>query len=361
MSRGATAIRLPVGQVVVIGMGIVAVSNPDKLLSLLQKSAQFLLLPASAASAYDSNGNGLQHRHSSAMQPIVIHHQSGGGGGGPPASGTTRTIGFIVQLAVGAGVCWGSYVVMTSILPDTVTGMLPVSTGIFNQAVSSLGRAVLHLKDTVMERISNLSRKQDELGDKQDRTMEEVVLVRTSVGDLKGDLRLVKESLDLCHDSLSASERRTAHIARGVQLLARGVSTFLPENDPLLRDLNNFNEICENEQQYKNPAQLHNLQQLLQLMQQRTGGAAGSTTGCGVDGSATASFLSGGVGSSATAAAAYLPRATLISTPRSSSPENELPASPPVPDDGFGDLRRLVDDTDTRGFLAQTKVDPIRT
>ena len=254
MSRTA-AVKLPFGQVAVLGMGVAALTNPDKFLQLVQMSTRFLLS--------DAAPNGSSMATTMPPTPIVIQT-----GGSPPSSGKGRTIGFILQLFVGASFCWGSYVVMTNVLPEAAKGMLPVTTTTFNNAVSSLGRAVINLKDTVMEQILGLSKKQEELGEKQDKTHEEVLSVKSNIGDLKEDLRLVQESLDLCHESLSESERRSAHIARGVQLLTRGVSTFLPENDPLLHDLIDFNESSSDEKQFKSPAQLKRLQQVLFSLQQ---------------------------------------------------------------------------------------------
>ena len=308
MIARAQAVKLPIGQIVVLGTGVMALTNPDKFFSLIQKSTQFFLESTNGSSS--SASSSLQ-----APTPIVIHQT-----GSPPGAGNGRggSVGFVIQLVVGAGFCWGSYVVMTNVLPEAAKGMLPVTTTAFNNAVTSLGRAVINLKDTVMEQVLQMSKKQEELGEKQDETHEEVLNVKTNVGDLKENLRLVQESLDLCHESLSESERRSEHIARGVELLTRGVSAFLPEDDPLLHDLISFNESSD-EKKLKNPAQLNQLQQVLMSLHQSSPSNEATSPGS-------------------------VPYATLISDNGSSSgPEIELPARAVQAEQCVVEVRALVE------------------
>jgi hypothetical protein len=65
------------------------------------------------------------------------------------------------------------------------------------------------------------------------------------VNDMKGDLGKVKDTVNQCRMSLVESERRTSYIARGVQLLTRGVSTILSQDDDLLYELLQFNNAGE--------------------------------------------------------------------------------------------------------------------
>jgi len=241
----ANAVQLPLGQLAVIGMGAFCVMNPDKFFYALHKSTQaFLMAPSNTPMGQN-------------QQPIVIHQTS------PVVSGNSRTT-MVVQLVIGAGCCWGSYVLLVGMLPEHMKGMLPVSTTTFKTAISSLGKAVINLKETLMEQISSVSKKQDDLSEQQEETHSEVLNVKDSVSDLKDDLSLIQESLNLCHSTLSESDRRTAYIAHGVQLLTRGVSTFLPEDDALLKDLVQFNHAGD---EFKNPAQLMQLRTLLRNLQ----------------------------------------------------------------------------------------------
>lgn len=244
MSRAAT-VKLPLGQLAVVGLGAFCVTNPDKFFSAIQKGTQLYLADFAPQN---------QSRKSS-QQPIVIHHAA-------PASSRSAT-GTIVQLVIGAGFCWGSYMVLVNVLPDAAKGMLPVTTRHFNRAVTSLGKGVINLKETLMEQVRGLSKKQDDLSERQEETYVEVLHVKDNVSDLKGDLSLVQESLDLCHATLSESERRTSYIARGVQLLTRGVSTFLPENEGLMHELIQFNSAGE---EFNNaaPVQQQRLREIVQ-------------------------------------------------------------------------------------------------
>jgi hypothetical protein len=248
MATRTAAVQLPLGQLAVLGMGAFCVMNPDKFFTLLHRTTQAMLLPH-------------PQQQGSHQQPIVIHQSL-------PTSGNSKAT-TVVQLVIGAGFCWGTYVVLVSMLPEQFRGMLPVSTTTFNRAISSLGKAVINLKDTLMEQVSMLSKKQDDLSEQQEETHVEVLNVKESCNDLKQDLTLIQESLNLCHSTLSESDRRTAYIAHGVQLLTRGVSTFLPEDDSLLKDLLRFNNAGED---FKNPAQLVQLRTLLRnLEKDKTG------------------------------------------------------------------------------------------
>ena len=135
--------------------------------------------------------------------------------------------------------------VLVNVLPEAAKGMLPVTTTVFSRAVTSLGKAVINLKESLMEQVLGLSKKQDDLGDRQNQTHNEVLHVKGDVRDLKGDLNHVQNSLDQCRVSLTESERRTSYIARGVQLLTRGVSTILSQDDDLLYELLQFNSAGE--------------------------------------------------------------------------------------------------------------------
>ena len=231
-SRAAT-VQLPLGQLAMVGLGALCVANPDKFFTSLAMGIQFLQSP--------NHPQG----HQGPAQPIIIHH------GGPSTAGNGSKSGFVVKLVLGAGLCWGSYALLIAVLPESAQEHLPVSRKVFNQAVQALGRSVLSLKDTLMEQINLLSDKQDELGNKQDKTHIEVMDIKDTVYDVKGDLTTVQEALDLCQASLNESERRTSYIARGVQLLTRGVSTILPEDEYLLNELAQFNMAGE---EFRGPA-----------------------------------------------------------------------------------------------------------
>ena len=283
---------MPLGQLAMIGVGAFCVMNPDKFLYAIHKSTQAFMLPP-------PHGN-----HGSVQQQPIVIHQIGSASGS-----SSRTVAVtIVQLVIGAGFCWGSYMVLVNMLPDAMTGMMPVSKKRFNQAVASLGKAVLNLKETLMEQVLNLRKKQDELGEKQEETHTEVLNVKDNVTDLKGDLTLIQESLNLCHSTLSESDRRTAYIAHGVSLLTRGVSTFLPEDDELLNELVQFNNAGA---EFKNPAKLLQLRQLLRSLQKSKHENS-------------------------------VPQAVLLEA-TDSDPENEVPTTPASVERSVAEVRALLD------------------
>jgi hypothetical protein len=306
------------GQLAVVGLGVFAFSNPDKFFASLSKGAQvFHILSSGAPSLLQPQQPSSPYPH--AQQPIIIHHSA------PPGSGASGGGGgwFIVRLALGAGVCWGSYVVLITVLPDAAKSLLPVNQKVFNKAVTALGKAVINLKDTLMVQINNLGRKQDDLSLKQDSTHTEVLVIKDNVQDMRGDLALVQEALDLCHASLTESERRTSYIARGVQLLTRGVSTILPEDENLLRDLVQFNIAGDEFQNNSSPLQQHRLRQTLQAMHQATTSPSNNNG---------ASICRSG------AQGCYVPEPS----PSSSDPENEVPGTPNMVDDCVGPIYELL-------------------
>jgi len=163
--------------------------------------------------------------------------------------------------------------------------------------------------------------------------------VQQNVGEVKSNLKLVQESITLCHQSLSESERRSAHIARGVQLLTRGVSTFLPENDPLLHDLREFNRASEDEERYKNPAQLHQLQQLLLSLQKRQDNPKLTSPTANRPGPIPFPSRSGVFRSNAESPPTLTPEAVSSSN---DDPENELPSMPRDPATNINEADRYV-------------------
>lgn len=178
------------------------------------------------------------------QQPTVIYQTIPG-----HQSNKSSLIMYLIQLTIGASFCWGTYMVLINVLPDAAKAMLPVTTSVFNRAVKTLGRGILAVKETLTEQILGLSKKQDELSDKQDDTHIEVLKVKDSVTDIRTDIGLVQHSLDLCHESMSENELRTTYIARGMRLLSRGVSSILPQDHDLAYELDQFNREGESYQE----------------------------------------------------------------------------------------------------------------
>ena len=325
-AQGAT-IHLPLGQMAVVGLGFFCVTNPDKFFLSLAKGVQFF----NNVSMAPANGNAQQQQQ---QAPIIIHHTAPAA----IAGGRTRAVAFLVQLVVGAGFCWGSYMVLVTVLPEAAKGMLPVNKSHFNRAVTSLGSPVINLKDSLLEQIFALSRKQDDLGEQQEKTHTEVVDIKDNVHGIRGDLSQMQTALDLCQASLTESERRTSYIARGVQLLTRGVSTILPEDEHLMNELVSFNMAGDEFNQKPTPLQQRQRQKRLSELQRSVSAPSplddGSVATTAVSSHATPQQLSFGS-----------PRRTSFSRSSTSSlspqPENEHPSIPAV-EDSVSDVHALM-------------------
>lgn len=84
------------------------------------------------------------------QQPIVIHNIS-------PATSNSSAVeknwrGELTKFLLGASVCWGSYVIFTQLLPESLKELLPVTRQFFDQAVTSLGQGIIRVRDVSISR-----------------------------------------------------------------------------------------------------------------------------------------------------------------------------------------------------------------
>lgn len=171
---------------------------------------------------------------SARLAPIIIHTSVPGQSAG---SQTRGVFALAFQLTVGAATCWAAYGVCTSMIPDAVKEMLPVNRKLFDRAVKSLGEGIIHVRESLSEQMGLLDEKHDELGQKQDQTLSEVMTVKDELLDARVDLENLQESLTRCESSLSSSKTLQDYTSRGVRLLVRCVATIFPENDRILEEL----------------------------------------------------------------------------------------------------------------------------
>jgi len=219
-------LQAPLSQWALVGVGALYLANPEKFVSTIQRSVLTMLAPQQA----------MFGALPSESKPTIIYQTM------PAQAVQSKSLTmYLIQLTVGASCCWGTYMVLVNVLPDAAKAMLPVSTSVFNKAIKTLGRGILSVKETLVEQLLGLTQKQEELSEKQDDTFKEVLEIKDGVTDVRDDLGQVQESLDLCHVSLSESERRTTYIARGIRLLSRGVSSILPQDHDLAYELDQFN------------------------------------------------------------------------------------------------------------------------
>jgi hypothetical protein len=228
------------GQYVLIGMGAYALF-PEKFHKMLEYSPSLLRLMNTG----DSDNN---RRFSSA--PIIIHTPPptyiGGGSGGK------SWIGAIAYTAVGATACWAGYVAVVQLLPDSVGQFLPVTRTIFDKTSQSLGKGILRCKEVLEEKISILSGHQKELGKKQDDTNKTVSHIKGELGEARMDLSMLQQSMNRCEGSMENTEGMQQYTLRGVRILVRCVANMLPENQETERELAQFIEEEQRQQQLLN-------------------------------------------------------------------------------------------------------------
>ncbi|KAL7534361.1 hypothetical protein ACHAWF_004809, partial [Thalassiosira exigua] len=174
--------------------------------------------------------------------PIVIHTSNPSeGGSNARVGGWTMTI---VRLGVASGACWTAYIVFAHCLPDQIKAMLPVTRKFFEEAVTSLGRGILRVRDALSEQIENLSTKQDQLSARQDETHGAVLGLRDDIGEVRLNVDDVAAAISRCESSLTDAAGRQTYMSRGVRLLVRCVGDLLRSSDPgVAAELEKFSRI----------------------------------------------------------------------------------------------------------------------
>jgi hypothetical protein len=147
---------------------------------------------------------------------------------------------FMVQLGLGAGLCWGSYALWACCLPQSLQGMLPVSQFTFRQAGAALGRSILQAQSALAADLQHLWQGQQRMAVQADETYHQVVGVQDQLERLDIDIDPLEDSLETFRSSLEVRERRTAHMVRGIRLMTQGVTTLLPPDHAFVRELEAF-------------------------------------------------------------------------------------------------------------------------
>ena len=228
------------GQWAFVGLGAYALAGGEALRDTVARTAQITAQLAAGVPLSTILGDPSRQLAAvpatASQAPIVIHTTAGGANGRL----AEKPLVMLVQLTVGAGLCWGSYIIFSNLLPEQIKEMLPVTRKFFDAAITSLGKGILQVKETLTEQILGLSMKQDELADKQDQTHGEVLSVRNDLGEVRFDLGQIADTVERCEASLSHAERRQSYTARGVRLLVRCVGAMMPGNSRLAGELDRF-------------------------------------------------------------------------------------------------------------------------
>mmetsp|Transcript_26763 Transcript_26763/g.37617 ORF Transcript_26763/g.37617 Transcript_26763/m.37617 type:complete len:382 (+) Transcript_26763:273-1418(+) len=203
-----------------------------------------------------------------AQAPIVIH-TGGSSSSSSDASTNAKLVASLVQVCIGASICWGSYLVMSNFLPDSVKEMLPVTRKFFDKAVTSLAKGIFEVKEQLSDQIMILMGKQDQLQEKQDATHDEVLGVKDDVGDLKLELDSMHHTLGRCESSLTEAELKQTYTARGVRLLVKCVGAILPRNADLTTELESFSKLGDDMKDESSSGVVDPQQQQQQLQYQQ--------------------------------------------------------------------------------------------
>lgn len=198
------------------------------------------LLREAALGGSGQNNNNLRNGGGGQSQqhPIVIHSVSSS------SDGNKNWTTTLIQMGIGAGACWGAYILFSNFLPDQIKEMLPVTRKFFESAVTSLGQGILRVRDALSEQIAVLGIKQDELATKQDETNEHVLGIKDDVGDVRLQVDDIAVAISRCENSLTDAEGRQTYMSRGVRLLVQCVGDLLrPSNPGVAEELDQFSRL----------------------------------------------------------------------------------------------------------------------
>jgi uncharacterized protein YoxC len=165
-------------------------------------------------------------------QSIVIH--TGGDSGGA----NRNLVGTITAYAAGAGFVWVGYAVVSNL--PVLEQLMPVTKSFFKRATKELSASLQHVKDVLGKQIMNLIHKTDEISNKQDGMHRDIQDLQGNLQHARDDLQNMTESLDRCETGIEYAERVQNYTARGVRLLVTAVSSILPGNDRISRELQEY-------------------------------------------------------------------------------------------------------------------------
>ncbi len=219
------------GQYLALGLGVYALF-PDQV--------KLALAPLLGHPALVSPFGEAQQRFQQ-NQPIIIQT--------PPttiihgSSSHSKSLTTILIYSVaGAGACWVGYIVCSQLLPDAVSEFMPVTKRLFKQTSETLGKGILQVKEILEEQISQLLGQQKALEKRQEETHKSVKEVQSELGEARLDMLNLQSSLDRCEDGLDHSTRMQGYTLRGIKLLVRCVTSFLPDESNFIDDISRYIE-----------------------------------------------------------------------------------------------------------------------
>lgn len=222
------------GQYLALGLGVYALF-PEQV-----KQALAPLLGPALISQFGEAQQRFQQQQQH-QQPIIIQTPPTTIIHGSSSHNKSLTTILIYSVA-GAGACWVGYIVCSQLLPDAVSEFMPVTKRLFKQTSETLGRGILQVKEILEEQISQLLGKQEALEKRQEETHQAVKDVHSELGEARLDMLQLQNSLDRCEAGLDHSNRMQSYTLRGIKLLVRCVTSFLPDESNFIDDISRYIE-----------------------------------------------------------------------------------------------------------------------
>lgn len=232
------------GQYVVLGMGAYTLF-PDQVKVALRPILQHPAILATFGDLTAShNGSNSANATSHQTPNIIIQTPSptiiGGHNGGSLTRRSLTTV--LIYSVAGAGACWVGYIVCSQLLPDAVSEFMPVTKRLFKETSQTLGKGILQVKEILESQITQLLGQQQQLQQQQDATHKSVKEVQDEVGHARKDLATLQSSLDRCEAGLDNTQNMQSYTLRGIKLLVRCVTSFMPDESTQMEDIHRFVE-----------------------------------------------------------------------------------------------------------------------
>lgn len=225
------------GQYIVLGMGVYTMFPEQVRNALKPLLMSHPALMAQFGEAFQDSKSGSSHNNSPIIiqtpAPMVIHGNSAGG---------KSWTAILVYSVAGAGACWVGYILCSQLLPDAISEFMPVTKRLYQKTSQTLGKGILQVKNILEERIAQLMGQQHLLEKKQDETHKDVQDVKSNLGQARHDLANLQSSLDRCEAGLEHSHNMQGYTLRGIRLLVRCVTSFLPDESNFIDDITHYIE-----------------------------------------------------------------------------------------------------------------------
>lgn len=212
-------------QWIALGIGIYAF-GPDHLRDAVHRAIVAMsTLPDDAS----------QQQHFRSAAPVIVRVDSSGRGGG----GSRWIFSMLSYTAIVGGV-WLSYSVLSTILPEQLQQVLPVTRRVFEKSSKSLAKTIFNVKEVLGNQITALLRKQEDLERNQKESHTEILNVKDSLQNAHRDIQTVDTTTRRCEDDMKKSMAMQGYTARGVKLLVTAVSSILDPDNRISHELEDY-------------------------------------------------------------------------------------------------------------------------